>query len=81
MLGSTGDTSPGLGFEEPIPPFEKHPNSQLANEPTAPFIRRSHPLLLPLNDGTLYTRNLLLRGMSAVYMMAFLGFYHQSRGK
>lgn len=33
-----------------------------------------------LNDGTLYTRNLLLRGVAAIYMMAFLGFYYQSPG-
>lgn len=32
------------------------------------------------NDGTLNTRNLLLRGVAAVYLMAFIGFYHQSPG-
>lgn len=32
------------------------------------------------NDGTLHTRNLLLRGVAAIYLMAFIGFYHQSPG-
>lgn len=38
-------------------------------------------LMLSLNDGTLYTRNLLLRGMCLIYLMAFVGFYYQSPGK
>lgn len=36
--------------------------------------------MLSLNDGTLYTRNLLLRGMCLIYLMAFVGFYYQSPG-
>lgn len=39
------------------------------------------PPLMALNDGTLYTRNLLLRGISLVYLMAFIAFYYQSPGK
>lgn len=37
--------------------------------------------LLELSDGTLQTRNLLLRGMCLIYLMAFVGFYYQSRGE
>lgn len=36
---------------------------------------------VPFNDGTLHTRNLMLRGVAAIYLMAFVGFYHQSPGK
>lgn len=32
------------------------------------------------NDGTLHTRNLILRGVAGIYLMAFIGFYHQSPG-
>lgn len=38
--------------------------------------RRSH-----MTDGVLYTRNLILRGMTAIYLMAFITFYYQSPGK
>lgn len=32
-------------------------------------------------EGVLYTRNLILRAVSAVYLIAFVTFYHQSAGK
>lgn len=34
-----------------------------------------------LGDGILHTRNLILRGMCAIYLMAFIAFHHQSPGK
>lgn len=50
---------------------------KLASSPPQP----TPQLMLSLNDGTLYTRNLLLRGMCLIYLMAFVGFYYQSPGK
>lgn len=38
--------------------------------------QRHHPV-----DGVFYTRNLILRGMSAIYLMAFISFYYQSPGE
>lgn len=35
----------------------------------------------PLNDGILHTRNLILRLMCLIYMIAFATFYYQSPGK
>lgn len=32
-------------------------------------------------DGVFFTRNLILRGMSAIYLMAFISFYYQCPGK
>lgn len=36
---------------------------------------------LQQREGVLYTRNLILRAVSAVYLIAFVTFYHQSSGK
>lgn len=33
-----------------------------------------------MSDGITYTRNLILRGMSAIYLIAFVSFYYQSAG-
>lgn len=33
-----------------------------------------------IREGTLYTRNLILRSFCAIYLIAFLSFYHQSAG-
>lgn len=34
-----------------------------------------------LREGVLYTRNLILRAMCGIYLIAFVTFYHQSAGK
>lgn len=34
-----------------------------------------------MSDGITNTRNLILRGMSAIYLIAFVSFYYQSAGK
>lgn len=34
-----------------------------------------------MSDGITYTRNLILRGMAAMYLVAFVSFYYQSSGK
>lgn len=34
-----------------------------------------------INDGMLFTRNTILRGVCAIYLVAFAGFYYQSAGR
>ncbi len=34
-----------------------------------------------ISDGITHTRNVILRGMSTIYFIAFVSFYYQSTGK
>lgn len=39
------------------------------------------PVQLKDGSGVTYTRNLILRGICAIYLIAFVTFYYQSPGK